>query len=43
MHKWNLEYDSDEDLGEDLGGDPDAVDLDQEAEGELDEGEGDDD
>ena len=43
MHKWNLEYDSDEDMGEDLGGDPDVVDLDQEAEGELEEGEGGDD
>ena len=42
MHKWNWEYDSDEDMGEDLGGDADFVDLDQEAEGELEEGEGED-
>ena len=40
MHKWNCEYDSDEDMGEDLGGDARAADLDQEAEGELEEGEG---
>ena len=38
MHKWNWEYDSDEDMGEDLGGNADFVDLDQEAEGELEEG-----
>ena len=38
MHKWSWEYDSDEDMGEDLGGDADFVDLDQEAEGELEEG-----
>ena len=35
MIKQRYEYESDDDMGEDLGGDPDAIDLDQEAEGEL--------
>ena len=39
--KQNWEYESDDDIGEDLGGDPDAVDLDVEAEGELENDEND--
>ena len=37
LSKQRYEYESDEDMGEDLGGDPEGADLDVEAGGELNE------
>ncbi len=39
--KYNYEYESDDDMGEDLGGALEDVDLDVEATGEIEEGEAD--
>ena len=36
--KHNYEYESDDDMGEDLGGNPETADLDVEVDGELEEG-----
>ena len=38
LFKQRYEYESDDDMGEDLGGDADAADLDVEVDGELVEG-----
>ena len=39
LSKQRYEYESDDDIGEDLGGDPEGIDLDVEAKGEIKEGE----